>query len=153
MGRSRSSAALLGLMIEQVRIEDGGVAAVARSRDVGSACPSCSKLSRRVHSRYMRSLSDLPAHGRRVRIALTVRRFRCENDGCLECAPAAEQDHAAVLTGKANAGGRLLGTLLSGLTYQVGGLALMLGTAAVLVALSALAAGRLSPDSAEEGAA
>ena len=43
----------------------------------------------------------------------------------------------------ANAAGRLLGTLLSGLTYQVGGLALMLGTAAVMVALSALAAGRL----------
>ena len=46
----------------------------------------------------------------------------------------------------ANAGGRLLGTVLSGLTYQVGGLALMLGTAAIMVAVSALAAGRLSPD-------
>ena len=46
----------------------------------------------------------------------------------------------------ANAGGRLLGTLLSGLTYQAGGLALMLGTAAGMVALSALAAGRLRPD-------
>jgi predicted MFS family arabinose efflux permease len=43
----------------------------------------------------------------------------------------------------ANAGGRLLGTLLSGLTYQMGGLALCLTTAAVMVALSALAAGRL----------
>ena len=45
----------------------------------------------------------------------------------------------------ANAGGRLVGTVLSGVTYQMGGLALMLGTAAVMVALSALAAGRLSP--------
>jgi hypothetical protein len=44
----------------------------------------------------------------------------------------------------ANAGGRLLGTLLSGLTYQAGGLALMLATAAAMVAASALAAGRLS---------
>ena len=44
----------------------------------------------------------------------------------------------------ANAGGRLLGTVLSGLTFQVGGLALMLGTAALMVAISALAAGRLS---------
>ena len=48
----------------------------------------------------------------------------------------------------ANAGGRLIGTLLSGLTYQTGGLALTLGTAAVMVALSALAAGRLRPVSA-----
>ncbi len=44
----------------------------------------------------------------------------------------------------ANAGGRLLGTLLSGVTYQLGGLTLMLATAAVMVALSALAASRLS---------
>ena len=44
----------------------------------------------------------------------------------------------------ANAGGRLLGIVLSCLTYQVGGLALMLGTAAAMVAISALVAGRLS---------
>ncbi|WP_073037096.1 organoarsenical effux MFS transporter ArsJ [Roseovarius pacificus] len=48
----------------------------------------------------------------------------------------------------ANAGGRLIGTVLSGLTYQAGGLALTLGVAAVMVALSALAAGRLRPVSA-----
>ncbi|NNK79439.1 MAG: organoarsenical effux MFS transporter ArsJ [Litoreibacter sp.] len=47
----------------------------------------------------------------------------------------------------ANAGGRLIGTVLSGLTYQTGGLALTLGTAAVMVAVSALAASRLEPES------
>ncbi len=46
----------------------------------------------------------------------------------------------------ANAGGRLLGTVLSGLTYQTGGLALMLATATAMVALSALAAGHLDPE-------
>ena len=46
----------------------------------------------------------------------------------------------------ANAGGRLLGTVLSGLSYQVGGLALVLGSASVMVALSAAMAGRLKPD-------
>ena len=45
----------------------------------------------------------------------------------------------------ANAAGRLLGTLLSGLTYQAGGLALMLGVASVMVAASALAASFLRP--------
>ncbi|WP_322892783.1 MULTISPECIES: organoarsenical effux MFS transporter ArsJ [unclassified Yoonia] len=45
----------------------------------------------------------------------------------------------------ANAAGRLLGTLLSGLTYQAGGLGLMLGTATLMVAISALVAGRLDP--------
>jgi len=49
----------------------------------------------------------------------------------------------------ANAGGRLIGTLSSGLTYQIGGLPLMLGTAAVMVALAALAAGRLDAGAGE----
>lgn len=44
----------------------------------------------------------------------------------------------------ANAGGRLLGTVLSGLTYQLGGVPACLGTAAAMVAASALAAGRLN---------
>ena len=46
----------------------------------------------------------------------------------------------------ANAGGRLAGTLLSGLTYQAGGLPLMLGTATLMVGSSALAAARLRPE-------
>jgi len=84
MGRSRLPAALLppGLIIEQVQIDDSGIAAIAHSREIGSICPDCGQPSRQVHSRYGRSLSDLPAHGRRVRIELTVRRFRCGNARC-----------------------------------------------------------------------
>lgn len=43
----------------------------------------------------------------------------------------------------ANAAGRLIGTVLSGLSYQMGGLPLCLGTAAVLLALSTFGAARL----------
>ncbi len=52
----------------------------------------------------------------------------------------------------ANAGGRLLGTLLSGFTYQAGGLPLVLGTAALMVGLSALVAGRLSDQASQVAA-
>ncbi len=44
----------------------------------------------------------------------------------------------------ANAGGRLIGTVLSGMTYQLGGLPVMLGTATVMVACATLASSRLS---------
>ena len=44
----------------------------------------------------------------------------------------------------ANAAGRLLGTVLSGLTYQLGGLPLCLGTAAVMIAASWLATTQLA---------
>ena len=46
----------------------------------------------------------------------------------------------------ANAAGRLIGTLASGLSYQVGGLPLMLGIAAGMVALSAVAVSFLTPE-------
>ncbi len=46
----------------------------------------------------------------------------------------------------ANAAGRLIGTVLSGATYQLGGLPLTLGTAAVLLVVSAWSAGHLRPD-------
>ena len=52
----------------------------------------------------------------------------------------------------ANAGGRLAGTLLSGLTYQTGGLPLVLGTAAVMVACAALTSGRLTAPGTEQTA-
>lgn len=45
----------------------------------------------------------------------------------------------------ANAAGRLLGTVLSGLSYQIGGLPLCLATAAGLLVLSMLGAAKLRP--------
>lgn len=49
----------------------------------------------------------------------------------------------------ANATGRLAGTVLSGLTYQVGGLPLVLGAAAVMVGLAALTSGKLTDQTSE----
>lgn len=45
----------------------------------------------------------------------------------------------------ANAGGRLVGTVLSGATYQLAGLPAVLGTATVLVVLSVAMAAKLTP--------
>ncbi|TMV54324.1 MFS transporter, partial [Thioclava sp. BHET1] len=52
----------------------------------------------------------------------------------------------------ANAGGRLLGTLLSGLTYQIGGLSLAMATAALLVALAAVTSAKLTARNGAEAA-
>ncbi len=46
----------------------------------------------------------------------------------------------------ANAAGRLAGTVLSGLTYQIGGLPLMLGVATAMVMASAIAVSFLKPE-------
>lgn len=47
-----------------------------------ATCPKCHAPSCRVHSRYTRTLADLPWAGIPVRIELTARRFVCENPGC-----------------------------------------------------------------------
>ncbi|MCI0436287.1 MAG: ISL3 family transposase, partial [Gemmatimonadetes bacterium] len=45
-------------------------------------CPSCDFPSRRVHSRYMRTIADLPWRGTPVLLRWEVRRFFCENAAC-----------------------------------------------------------------------
>lgn len=42
-----------------------------------ACCPLCGQASQRVHSRYLRQLTDLPCHGKPVQIRLLVRRFFC----------------------------------------------------------------------------
>lgn len=45
-------------------------------------CPCCGKPTTQIHCHYTRSPRDLPCNGRRVRLILDVRRFRCSNDHC-----------------------------------------------------------------------
>ena len=55
---------------------------VAQSKNNTSCCPRCGCASHRIHSRYVRRLSDLPRHGRVVEIRLHARRFRYGNHQC-----------------------------------------------------------------------
>ena len=54
----------------------------ARAAASERGCPLCGRLSRRVHSRYVRTVSDLPFAGKRVDLRLIVRRFVCEASLC-----------------------------------------------------------------------
>jgi len=45
-------------------------------------CPSCGLPSRRLHSRYLRVLRDLPWQGRQATIRISARRFQCLNLAC-----------------------------------------------------------------------
>ena len=47
-----------------------------------ATCPVCGSDARRVHSRYIRRLADLPCLGRAVRLRVTVRRFSCPEPRC-----------------------------------------------------------------------
>ncbi len=45
-------------------------------------CPYCGFTSRRVHSRYMRTITDLSIIGHPVIISFGARKFFCDNPGC-----------------------------------------------------------------------
>ena len=71
-----------GLKAERIEVSGSMVLVHARAPSAASVCPRCGQASRRQHSRYQRRLADLPAHGREVRIVLSVRRFRCRTSHC-----------------------------------------------------------------------
>jgi transposase len=47
-----------------------------------ASCPACGHETRRVHSRYTRSLAEEPVFGHRVRLRMTLRRFLCTDAAC-----------------------------------------------------------------------
>jgi transposase len=51
-------------------------------RQRSAKCPNCKMLSEKIHSRYVRTLSDLPCAGLAVKIHFSVRRFFCTNPYC-----------------------------------------------------------------------
>jgi transposase len=53
----------------------------APTPDTG-VCPACDLPTKRIHSRYRRTLDDLPWQGRTVRIQVRARRFRCTTSSC-----------------------------------------------------------------------
>src|SRR5438552_10106416 len=73
---------LPGFEIEQAVEGETGLTIKARAVSLSASCPSCHQISRRIHSYYSRCPADLPVSGRRVRLVLHVRRFRCPNPQC-----------------------------------------------------------------------
>jgi transposase len=66
---------LVGLCIEGVRAGVMVVRFDASTRPVSVACPGCGVESGRVHSRYVRRLTDAPTGGREVLLRDRVRRL------------------------------------------------------------------------------
>jgi transposase len=68
--------------LEDVSIEDGMVKLTIHCLRSGAMCPKCGQSSERVHSRYWRTVADLPCSEHRVQLHLMVRRFFCGNRYC-----------------------------------------------------------------------
>ena len=71
-----------GLVIESANCTEREIVVLAGAEAGTAACPLCGFLSRRVHSRYVRQVADLPSAGREVRIRVVTRRFVCDTTHC-----------------------------------------------------------------------
>ena len=71
-----------GLSLESLSIDPGHVYISVSSETTRTCCPICGHDSSRVHSRYTRTVSDLPWHGTSVTLEVHARRFFCDEASC-----------------------------------------------------------------------
>ena len=77
-----SSLIPVGLVVDSVTRADDGIVVTAHAEARSALCPLCNSASSRVHSRYVRTISDLPCSGRGVCLRVVTRRFQCDNSLC-----------------------------------------------------------------------
>src|SRR5258708_4808905 len=73
---------LSDLVIAQVRMTTE-VTITVRAASPTPPCPCCGTISKRIQSRYTRTVRDLPASGRPVHLVIHVRRFFCQERTCM----------------------------------------------------------------------
>jgi transposase len=70
------------LHLEDVVLTPTTAVALLVSTSRTADCPRCGTLSDRIHSRYRRTVADLPCQDRPVALRLVVRKFRCPRLDC-----------------------------------------------------------------------
>jgi transposase len=71
-----------GICILSVRTTTTELVVHIACRRLCAACPLCQQPAERIHGNYVRTVADLPCAGRRVILALTVRKFVCGTPAC-----------------------------------------------------------------------
>jgi len=106
-----------GLAVVEVVSTANHVVLTSSPHQPSAVCPTCAQVSQRLHSRYQRTLADLPWQGRPVALQVQARRFRCLNASC------ARQTFAERLAGAPAAARRTrrLGDLQGHLAHALGG--------------------------------
>ena len=70
------------LTLESLTSKDTQVVLVVKTIQSVASCPKCHKPSSRIHSRYQRTVADLPWQGVSVQLQLLTRRFFCTDKTC-----------------------------------------------------------------------
>ena len=70
------------LSLISVSTDAQSITITARTSSCNARCPMCGRKSAKVHSRYTRTVADLPWQNIPVTVSLHVRRFFCEEGSC-----------------------------------------------------------------------
>lgn len=70
------------LTIEQIYVDKEMITIEITTNDVTWPCPDCRQPSQRVHSRYWRTVADLPWADKQILLQWQVRRLFCDVSGC-----------------------------------------------------------------------
>lgn len=70
------------LEVENYRKEENTIYITCKSTTTECNCTYCGEKSSTVHSKYIRTLGDLPIQGNGVKLELVVRKFFCNNPEC-----------------------------------------------------------------------
>lgn len=71
-----------GVRCYKYECHEGYIEAGIQSTHHAAKCPYCGRRSNQVHSRYARTVSDIPVHGLSVILKVEVSRYRCLNPKC-----------------------------------------------------------------------
>lgn len=71
------------LALENLTVKDTQIVLVVKTIHTIAPCPKCQQPSSRIHSRYQRTVADLPCLGVSVQLQLLTRRFFCINKTCV----------------------------------------------------------------------
>jgi transposase len=70
------------LCLDRIAVEGDVIVFHVATTVRAANCPACGCLCARIHSRYRRTLQDLPWQGNTVRFLLTVPKYFCDNKDC-----------------------------------------------------------------------
>jgi transposase len=70
------------LQVDQLVFNPGELILLVTSTQLEGQCPMCEKATRRIHSRYWRTLEDLPWGASRLQLRVHLRRFFCTTPSC-----------------------------------------------------------------------
>ncbi len=73
---------LPGMSLDRLDVDAATITIETHVEASQAACPLCQRLCQRIHSRYRRTLHDVPCGTKALRLVVQVRRFFCDNQDC-----------------------------------------------------------------------